>query len=36
MRQAGEEWLDLKDDDARRHWIDHWVYDVCGYARKDA
>jgi hypothetical protein len=36
MRQAAEEWLDLEDDDARREWIDHWVYDVCGYARKDA
>jgi hypothetical protein len=35
MRQAAEEWLDLRDDDARRQWIDHWVYDVCGYARKD-
>ncbi len=34
MRQAAEEWLALVDDDARRQWIDYWVYDVCGYARK--
>lgn len=34
MRQAAEEWLGLKDDEARRQWIDHWVYDVCGYARE--
>jgi hypothetical protein len=32
MRRAAREWLDLPphDDDARRSYLDRWVYEECG------
>jgi hypothetical protein len=34
MRQAASEWLVVKDDAAARdRYLDHWRFDVCGYAR---
>lgn len=36
MRRAAQEWASAKDDVATREaYLDHWQYEVCGYARPD-
>jgi hypothetical protein len=35
MREAASEWLRVKDDtEARAAYLDHWMYEICGYARR--
>jgi hypothetical protein len=37
MRRAASEWLDASGDPlARSRYLDRWVYDECGYDRKDS
>jgi hypothetical protein len=36
MRRSAAEWLALPEDlPARLAWADRWVYDECGYERRD-
>jgi hypothetical protein len=34
MAKAANEWISVSAEDAlRRHYLIHWVYDICGYER---
>lgn len=37
MARAAREWLalDPRDSDAVCRYFDHWLYDVCGYKRRN-